>query len=110
MDENAMDGNEVHEVDEQLVPEDTATTRDRTPVPWAAILVLVWAVLLVVFAVQNAHEATVEFLAWDWQMPMALLIMITALVTLVVTGVGFAFYRRRQRKTRRWREASRAKD
>lgn len=105
-----MDENEIYEVEEQLAPEDPATARGRDPIPWAAVLLLVWAVLLIVFAVQNAHEATVEFLAWDWQMPMAMLIMITALVTLVFTGAGFAFYRRRRRKTRELKEASRAKD
>jgi uncharacterized iron-regulated membrane protein len=31
-------------------------------------------------------------------MPVALLVLVTALVTLVLTGLGFVYYRRRRRK------------
>lgn len=105
-----MDENEIHDVEEQMVPEEPGTSFEREPIPWGPILLLFWAVLIIIFAVQNAHEATVEFLAWDWQMPVAMLILITALVTLVVTGVGFAFYRRRRRRNRIRRESSRSED
>lgn len=102
---SAMSENEIHDVEDQMVPEEPAPAFEREPIPWGAILLLLWAVLIIIFAVQNAHTATVEFLAWDWEMPVALLIMITALVTVVVTGVGFAFYRRRRRKNRASRES-----
>jgi uncharacterized integral membrane protein len=61
---------------------------------------MVWAVALVVFAVQNAEATTIDFLGWSWQMPVALLVMITALVTLVLTAGGSAVYRRRRRRRR----------
>lgn len=41
-------------------------------------------------------------------MPVALLVMVTALITLVLTGIGFAFYRRRRRRRAIEREASRS--
>ncbi len=106
-----MDENEIHEVDEDLVPEEsTGTTTVRDPLPWSLVLVLIWAVALIIFSVQNAQQVTVEFLGWDWQMPLALLMMITALATLVFTGLGMAFYRRRRRKHRDMKEAARSKD
>lgn len=87
------------DLDDQIEPEPPTPERpeDREGIPWGAILLLVWAVALTVFAVQNAETAPVRFLGWVWQMPVALLVMVTALTTLVLTGVGFAFYRRRRR-------------
>lgn len=104
-----MDENEIHDVDEELVPEG-APTAVRDPAPWGLVLLLIWAVLLIIFSVQNAQQVTVEFLGWDWEMPLALLMMITALATLVITGLGMAFYRRRRRKRRDMREAASSKD
>jgi uncharacterized integral membrane protein len=97
-----MDDNEFHDVAE---PSDGPTTplvqperTEREGVPWAAILVAVWAVALVIFSVQNADDAAVRFLGWSFQMPVAILVIVTALVTLVLTGIGSIFYRRRRRK------------
>jgi uncharacterized integral membrane protein len=67
-------------------------------VPWGAILVGLWAVALVIFSVQNAGDTTLEFLGWSFQMPVAILVIVTALVTLVLTAAGSALYRRRRRK------------
>lgn len=105
-----MDENEIHDVDEDLVPGESAATTGREPVPWGLALLLIWAVLLIIFSVQNAQQVTVEFLAWDWQMPLALLMMITALATLVITGVGMGFYRRSRRKRRDMRDAAQSND
>jgi uncharacterized integral membrane protein len=90
MDENEFD---IHDVEDQLQPAQT-----REPIPWGAVLLLIWAVALIVFSVQNAEDTTVEFLAWEWQMPVALLVMVTALVTLILTFLGGVIYRRRRRK------------
>jgi uncharacterized integral membrane protein len=96
-----MDENEIRDVEDQLQPEaPSPEPRDGEGVAWAAVFILVWAILLIVFSVQNAHDATVEFLTWSWTMPVALLVMITALVTLVFTWIGSAFYRRRRRQSR----------
>lgn len=72
--------------------------REREDVPWAAILVGLWAVALVIFSVQNAEDATLQFLGWSFQTPVAILVIVTALVTLVLTAVGSALYRRGRRK------------
>lgn len=98
-----MSNDEVHDVEEHLEPEPGKQV--EAGIPWGAALLLVWAVLLIIFSVQNANDTPVEFLGWDWQLPVALLVMVTALVTLVLTALGSAFYRRRRRKRRRMKEA-----
>lgn len=106
-----MDENEIHEVENHLEP----LPREPEPgrgdgVPWGAILLLIWAVLLIIFSVQNARDTTVEFLAWSWSMPVALLVMVTALATLVLTGIGSAYYRRRRRQRRETKKVFRSED
>lgn len=107
-----MDNDEIHEVEDSLQPEpgSTRATEVREGVPWGAILLLIWAVLLIVFSVQNADNTPVAFLVWDWEIPVALLVLITALATLVLTGVGLAFYRRRRRQRRQMKEALRSEE
>ena len=107
----AMDENEIHNVEDQLEPRSRPLESDqREGVPWGAILLLLWAVLLIIFSVQNARDTMVEFLAWSWAMPVALLVMITALATLVLTGIGTAFYRRKRRQRRELKKAVRSED
>lgn len=98
---------ELEDVEDRLQPE-TTPTETREGFPWGAILLLIWAVALIIFSVQNAESATVEFLGWDWSMPVALLVMITALVTLFVTAIGAAFYRRRRRQRAEMKRALRS--
>lgn len=96
-----MDDNEFHEVAEpnqSPTPRVPPESKEREGVPWAAILVAVWAIVLVIFSVQNADDAPVQFLGWSFQMPVAILVIVTALATLVLTGIGSIFYRRRRRK------------
>ena len=96
-----MDDNETHDIGEPSPPgSPPARTpgRDREGVPWAATLVGLWAVALVVFSVQNADDTTVQFLGWSFRMPVAILVIVTALATLVLTGIGSALYRRRRRQ------------
>lgn len=98
-----MEENEFRDVEDQLEPVPRQAP-GREPIPWGAVLLVVWAVALIVFSVQNAEQTTVEFLAWEWQMPVALLVMVTSLVTLILTALGGAIYRRRRRKQRAMRE------
>lgn len=96
-----MDDYEIHDVDDNLEPElATPVPPEPEGVAWGAILLGFWAVVLIIFSVQNAERATVNFLGWSFDMPVALLVIVTALATLVVAGVGSFFYRRRRRKRR----------
>jgi uncharacterized integral membrane protein len=106
-----MDENGFRDIDDQLEPEPPpARSDEREGIPWGAVFLLIWAVLLIVFSVQNADNTSVNFLGWVWDMPVALLVMVTALATLVLTGLGFAFYRRRRRQLREMKQSSRAAD
>jgi len=106
-----MDESAFRDIDDQLEPEPPTEPADnREGIPWGAVFLLIWAVLLIVFSVQNADNASVHFLGWVWEMPVALLVMVTALATLVLTGLGFAFYRRRRRRLRDMKQSSRAAD
>lgn len=94
-----MDENEIPDADDQSEPIRVPIQPEvKEPIPWGAILAGLWAVLLVIFSVQNAEDATVQFLGWSFDMPVALLVIVTALVTVVLTGLGLAYYRRRRRK------------
>ena len=98
-----MDDNEIRDVEDSLEPEPRPEPVEDlgAGVPWGGILLLIWAVALIVFSVQNAENVTVSFLVWEWNIQVALLVLITALATLVLTGVGSAIYRRRRRARRR---------
>ena len=106
-----MDDNEIHDVDDQLEPAPQPVMEGASEgIPWGAGLLLIWAILLVIFSVQNADTAPVSFLGWSWEMPVALLVMVTALVTLVLAILGSAFYRRRRRRRAELKRTSRSKD
>ena len=87
-----------------------AAAADQAGVPWGGIIFLLGAVVLVVFSVQNSDDTQVSFLGWAWTMPLALLVLVTALVTVVLTAAANAFYRRRRRLRRREREERRSAD
>ncbi|HZD22431.1 MAG TPA: lipopolysaccharide assembly protein LapA domain-containing protein [Acidimicrobiia bacterium] len=95
-----MDDNETHDVEDRLKEESAGrqSEEERVRVPWGVILLALWGVAVVIFSVQNAEDTIVEFLGWSFNMPVALLVLVTALVTLVLTGLGFVYYRRRRRK------------
>jgi uncharacterized integral membrane protein len=103
-----MDGDEIRDVEESLQPEPRRTTERPVGFPWGAVLLMIWAVALIIFSVQNADVTTVQFLGWSFEMPVALLVMVTALITLIVAAVGSAFYRRRRRKRAIEKEAAKS--
>jgi uncharacterized integral membrane protein len=54
------------------------------------------AVLLAIFIFQNTGEETVEVFFWDFTGPLWVILLATALVTLVLSGM-FTLVRRRRR-------------
>lgn len=104
-----MDDSGTHEIEDGLEPERPSPVSPKPEgIAWGAILLGIWAIGLIIFSVQNAEQVTVDFLGWSFQMPIALLVMVTALATLVVAGVGSYWYRRRRRKRRAQTEATRS--
>jgi uncharacterized integral membrane protein len=77
----------------------------RTSGAWLAVVVLaVLLLLLVIFIAQNTQDVEVSFLGWDGQAPLAISLLIAALVGIVIAIVAGALrilqLRRRVRRVR----------
>ena len=82
-----MDEDNTFEVDDHLEPESIGD-EDESGFPWAGLFLVVWALALIIFSVQNAEEVTVEFLGWDLVMPIAVLVVVTALLTMTIAWIA----------------------
>jgi uncharacterized integral membrane protein len=51
------------------------------------IISLIIAILLVVFALQNAEEVVIKFFGWEDTIPVVLLILVSALVGMIVSAI-----------------------
>ncbi|MYH95310.1 MAG: DUF1049 domain-containing protein [Acidimicrobiia bacterium] len=59
------------------------------------------AIALIVFIAQNTKEITVNFLGWDWDLPLFLLLLITIVLSVVCTEIASWYMgRRRHRRNR----------
>ncbi|MCY3910519.1 MAG: lipopolysaccharide assembly protein LapA domain-containing protein [bacterium] len=58
------------------------------------------AVALIVFIAQNTKETRVNFLGWDWDLPLFLLLLITIVLSVVCTEI-VSWYMGRRRRNRR---------
>ena len=65
-----------------------------------AILLIVAAVLLLIFFLQNLEDANIDFLFWEWDVSIAAAIGVAALLGFVL-GWGFVWMRRRARRLER---------
>ncbi len=61
------------------------------------VLGVLAAVALIVFIAQNTDEAQVNFLGWDWDLPLFLLLLITIVLSVVCTEIASWFMGRRHR-------------
>lgn len=90
--------------------ETPATPRDplrssRTSGAWLAVVALaVLLLLLVVFIAQNTQDVEVSFLGWDGEAPLAVSLLVAAVVGIALTAVAGTLriwqLRRRVRRTR----------
>ena len=76
-------------------------------IPWGMIAVFVGVALIVVFAVQNTGSVEVRFLWMEGQFPLAIVILVTAGVSILLGELMAIVYRRRRRKRRRALEVRR---
>lgn len=59
------------------------------------------AIALIVFIAQNTDDAKVNFLGWDWDLPLFLLLLITIALSVVCTEIASWYMgRRRHRRNR----------
>ena len=89
---------EFNDVDSQLEAE--SSPDPSAGVPWAGLITVFGIALIVVFSVQNTESATVEFLWLSGEFPLSLVILVTALVSVLFATTAGALYRRRRRKRR----------
>jgi uncharacterized integral membrane protein len=66
---------------------------------WGVALFLIFALLIVVFVVQNTANVPVKFLSWEGSFPLPLLVVVTALLAIVADEI-VGLIRRRRRRTR----------
>jgi uncharacterized integral membrane protein len=65
-------------------------------IPWAGVFLVIWVAAVFTFAIQNAEDVTVEFIWLDLTLPVAVLVLATALLT-ALTAWLLGFFRRRRR-------------
>jgi uncharacterized integral membrane protein len=65
-----------------------------------SILLIVVAVVLVIFFLQNLEDANIDFLFWEWNVGIAVAIGLAALAGFVL-GWGLTILRRRARRVSR---------
>lgn len=89
---------EFKDVESQLEVE----RRDEsgTGVPWGGLTTLVGIAVIVLFAVQNTETVAIEFLWLSGEFPLSLVILMTALVSVLFAVTAGAFYRRKRRRRR----------
>lgn len=58
------------------------------------------AVALIVFIAQNTDDVRVNFLGWDWDLPLFLLLLITIALSVVCAEIA-GWYMGRRRRSRR---------
>jgi uncharacterized integral membrane protein len=73
---------------------------ESTGIAWGFVAVLILALLVAVFIVQNDEPIGVEFLWFDFEMSIWIVVLAVILITLVADQVISLFYRRRKRKSR----------
>lgn len=71
---------------------------ETTGIAWGFVAVLLLAILVAIFIVQNDEPMAVEFLWFDFQMSIWVVILAVVLITMIADQVISLFYRRRKRR------------
>lgn len=91
--------------------DDSSLEKDPEPVPatdrirpdsgfsWGLAVFLLAAVVFVVFVVQNMTDVPLKLFGWEFVLPLPILLVVTALISVVVDEiVGWSRRRRRRRR------------
>lgn len=65
-------------------------------IAWRLIVFLLFALVLVVFAVQNTDPVDLRFLGWSWSVPLAIVLIGVIAVTVLLDELFGFFWRRRR--------------
>lgn len=78
--------------------EDVKSVSPTAAISWGLILFLLLAVALVVFTWQNTQPIELRFLGWNWEIPLAILIIGVAVFSVVLDEILGLVLRRRRRQ------------
>lgn len=93
-----FDGLERDDLVEPVVDQPTVYTSGG--IAWGLLFVLIGLAAIVVFAVQNTDPVPVRFLWMEGEFPLALVILITAGVSVILTEIAAFSYRKRRARRR----------
>ncbi len=89
-----------HQGTERSEPKSRSFTDVLRQINARMVLGVLAAVALIVFIAQNTKETRVNFLGWDWDLPLFLLLLITIVLSVVCTEI-VGWYMGRRRRSRR---------
>lgn len=84
-------------------PSETPAPEPGPSIPWRMGGFLLLTTLIVVFAVQNTQDVDLNFLGWNWNLPLVIVILIAALVAVLLDEVLGGLIKRRRLRARRER-------
>ena len=89
---------EFKDIKGKAEPEAEQFVHESDGVPWGGLLITVFLVMLVVFAVQNTEVINVEFFWMSGEFALSIVILVTTLAASIISVVATAFLRKRRRK------------
>ncbi len=69
-------------------------------IPWRLIAVLALVVIVAIFAVQNTQPVELRLFGWSWELPLVLIIVFTAAISVTAEAILGGLIRRRRRQRR----------
>lgn len=94
-----LDETEPQQIDREETGREPSTLSARSEIPFGLVFLLLLALLIAVFAVQNTQSVRIEFLVWDVRSPLAIVIIAVVVATTILNELlGLVFRRRRRRR------------
>ena len=80
-----------------LAPTKPKASGDGGGLSWGVVVFLICALLFVVFVVQNVDDVPIKLFGWETTLPLALVIVMTAVLSVVADEIVGVVRRRRRR-------------
>ena len=88
------------EIEDQPEPVEAPVPPVSEGVPWGGIIATIGLILVVVFAVQNTDTVPVDFLWIGGEFPLAVVILVTFVSSVLFALIAGGLYRRRRLRMR----------
>jgi uncharacterized integral membrane protein len=70
----------------------------RSELPFGIVFFLLLAIVVAIFAVQNTELVSIRFITWEWDIPLAVVIIAVVAASVILDEVAGLFLRRRRRR------------